>query len=88
MLYLYKLLTVVAGIRTRRLGWFMKFIVQVATVFHARNEDEDEKLISDAWAWAWWNYNKQNKGTLSHNTQQSKQSITKWRQLNQALCKP
>ena len=28
--------------RGRRLGWFINFIVQVATVLHARNEDEDE----------------------------------------------
>ena len=28
--------------RRRRLGCFIHFIVQVATVLHARNEDEDE----------------------------------------------
>ena len=50
----------------------MKFIVQVATVFHARNEGEDDKWIWNMQVWAWWNYNKQNNEKLTNKTQQSR----------------
>ena len=39
---IFKICVVAVMRRRRRLGCFIHFIVQVATVLHARNEDEEE----------------------------------------------